>query len=92
MTTSTNIAQAPRRLLRLKQVLDRTGLPKSTIYSRISAGTFPKQVPVGCSVRWVESEIEAWIQALVDERDQHADAGGIDGGIVGEKPLPRLAA
>ncbi|MGY8563311.1 AlpA family transcriptional regulator [Paracidovorax citrulli] len=79
--TPVSITIGPRRLLRLKQVLDRTGLPKSTIYSRISAGTFPKQVPVGASVRWLESEVEEWIQLQVDARDQQATSGGIGGGI-----------
>ena len=92
MTNTTSIAQAPRRLLRLKQVLDRTGLPKSTMYSRISAGTFPKQVPVGASVRWLESEVEEWIQLQVDARDQQLASGGIDGGIGGDGAPPRLAA
>jgi len=92
MTSTTEITQAPRRLLRLKQVLDRTGLPKSTMYSRISAGTFPKQIPVGSSVRWLESEVEAWIKALVDERDHPGRSGGTDGGIDGDGDPPRLAA
>jgi prophage regulatory protein len=92
MTSTTSTAQAPRRLLRLKQVLDRTGLPKSTIYSRISAGTFPKQVPVGASVRWLESEVEEWIQLQVDARDQQATSGGIDRGIEGAQAPPRIAA
>lgn len=52
MSSTTEITQAPRRLLRLKQVLDRTGLPKSTMYSRISAGTFPKTDP-----RWVVGSV-----------------------------------
>lgn len=90
--TSTSVIQPPRRLLRLKQVLDRTGLPKSTIYSRISAGTFPKQVPVGASVRWLESEVEEWIQLQVDARDQQATSGGIGGGIEGANATPRFAA
>jgi len=51
MTSTNEATQEPRPLLRLRQVLDRTGLPKSTMYSRISAGTFPKQIPVGSSVR-----------------------------------------
>ncbi|WP_313243893.1 helix-turn-helix transcriptional regulator [Stenotrophomonas rhizophila] len=76
MSSTTEITQAPRRLLRLKQVLDRTGLPKSTMNSRISAGTFPKQIPVGSSVRWLESQVDAWIKALVDERDHPGQSGG----------------
>ncbi|OEZ02271.1 MULTISPECIES: AlpA family transcriptional regulator [Stenotrophomonas] len=92
MTSTTNIAQAPRRLLRLKQVLDRTGLPKSTMYSRISAGTFPKQVPVGASVRWLESEVEEWIQLQVHARDQQLESGGTSGGIGANDTHPPLAA
>ncbi|MBZ4241346.1 AlpA family phage regulatory protein, partial [Mycobacterium tuberculosis] len=49
----------PRRLLRRAEVMDRVGLSKSTLYSRISSGTFPKPVTLGSSVRWVESEVEA---------------------------------
>ncbi|WP_312327879.1 AlpA family transcriptional regulator [Stenotrophomonas sp.] len=92
MTDTSTIAPSPRRLLRLKQVLDRTGLPKSTMYSRISAGTFPKQVPVGASVRWLESEVEEWIQLQVDARDQQLGSGGSDGGIGGDSTPRPLAA
>lgn len=92
MNSTTSIAQAPRRLLRLKQVLDRTGLPKSTMYSRISTGTFPKQVPIGASVRWLESEVEEWIQSQVNARDQQLGSGGTGGGIDGDHSHPRLAA
>ncbi|WP_314102703.1 AlpA family phage regulatory protein [uncultured Stenotrophomonas sp.] len=86
------ITPAPRRLLRLKQVLDRTGLPKSALYSRISAGTFPRQIPLGASVRWLESEVEEWIQLQVDASDQQARNGGIAGGTVGASPPLPLAA
>lgn len=70
----------PRRLLRRAEVMDRVGLSKSTLYSRISAGTFPKPVALGSSVRWVESEVEAWILALVSERDHAVESGGTAGG------------
>lgn len=53
------------RLLRLREVKERTGLGKSTIYRKIAAGTFPKPVSVGGqSVRWRESDIGQWIAAL----------------------------
>ncbi|MGL4692382.1 MAG: helix-turn-helix transcriptional regulator [Stenotrophomonas maltophilia] len=42
----------PRRLLRRIEVQDRVGLSKSTLYSRISVGSFPKPVTLGSSVRW----------------------------------------
>jgi prophage regulatory protein len=55
------------RILRLKQVENRTGLKRSTIYNRISIGTFPKQISLGGnrSIGWVESEINDWIQQRI---------------------------
>ena len=52
--------------LRLPQVKSVTGLSKSTIYARISEGTFPKQIPLGPRlVVWVESDIQNWIAEQV---------------------------
>ena len=54
------------KLLRLPQVKATTGLSKSSIYARISEGTFPKQIPLGPRlVVWVESEIQNWISEQV---------------------------
>ena len=54
------------KLLRLPQVKASTGLSKSSIYARISEGTFPKQIPLGPRlVVWVESDIQNWIAEQV---------------------------
>ena len=54
------------KLLRLPQVKFITGLSKSSIYARISEGTFPKQIPLGPRlVVWVESDIQKWIAEQV---------------------------
>lgn len=82
----------PRRLLRRSEVQDRVGLSKSTLYSRISAGTFPKPVTLGSSVRWVEAEVEGWISERVSERDHAAESGGTAGGTGTEETIPPLAA
>lgn len=74
-------AVTPSRLLRRADVLARVGIAKSTLYLRISAGTFPKPVHLGSSVRWVESEIDSWIQDQMEQRDQTGEIGGMDGGI-----------
>jgi len=51
-----------QKLLRLPEVKATTGLSKSTIYSRITEGTFPKQIPLGPRLAvWVESDIQNWI-------------------------------
>ena len=58
--------KASEQLLRLPQVKSLTGLSKSTIYSRIAEGTFPKQIPIGPRlVVWVESDIQNWIAEQV---------------------------
>jgi len=54
------------KLIRLPQVKSTTGLSKSSIYARISEGTFPKQIPLGPRlVVWVESDIQNWIAEQV---------------------------
>jgi prophage regulatory protein len=58
------------RVMRLKEVLDTTGLSRSTIYKYIADGDFPKPVTLGerC-VGWVESEVYDWLLARIEERD-----------------------
>ena len=56
------MANFQQKLLRLPQVKTITGLSKSTIYSRISDHSFPKQIPLGSrTVVWLESDIQKWI-------------------------------
>ena len=51
------------KILRLKEVIDRTGLSRSTIYTEIAKDKFPKQVMLtgARSVGWHESSISNWI-------------------------------
>jgi prophage regulatory protein len=58
------------RILRQREVLARTGYSAMTLWRRERAGTFPHRVKLGPnSVGWVSTEIEAWIEARVAERD-----------------------
>ncbi|MBE1527877.1 prophage regulatory protein [Sphingopyxis sp. OAS728] len=51
-----------QRIIRLKTVLARTGLSRSTIYRMIGEGTFPRQVRIGIQATgWYESEVDQWI-------------------------------
>lgn len=53
-------------LIRLPEVIARTGLQRSSIYAAVQAGTFPAQIPLGeRAVGWDESEISAWIEARI---------------------------
>lgn len=50
------------RIIRLKDVLDRTGLTKSTLYRKVAEGTFPRQVPISThGTGWYESAVNRWI-------------------------------
>jgi len=71
MTTIPN-TQAPLKMLRLKQVLELTGLSRSTVYDLLDSKSprhdpsFPKQIKMTeCSVAWIESEILAWIESRI---------------------------
>jgi prophage regulatory protein len=49
-------------ILRLPAVKTSTGLSRSTIYLRVSQGTFPRPVSLGGrAVGWVEDEIQSWL-------------------------------
>ncbi|VVP61624.1 hypothetical protein PS870_06385 [Pseudomonas fluorescens] len=58
------------RIIRLKDVINSTGLARSTIYKYIADSTFPKPVSLGerC-VGWVEGEVHDWILARIEARD-----------------------
>lgn len=52
----------PDRIIRLKTVLSRTGLSRSTIYRKITEGTFPPQIRISVSgAGWRESDINRWV-------------------------------
>lgn len=52
------------RLLRLSDVLAMVGLGESTVYRKVKEKTFPAPLRLGTVVRWRESELIAWIDAL----------------------------
>ena len=54
------------RILRFPDVVNRTGLSKSTIYQRIRRDEFPAPVSLGVrAVGFVESEVDRWLAALL---------------------------
>ncbi|MDR5873793.1 AlpA family transcriptional regulator [Vreelandella gomseomensis] len=57
------------RLLRRKDVEQKTGKSRSAIYEGIRQGTFPAPVPIGGkSVAWLEEEVDSWIANCLEER------------------------
>jgi prophage regulatory protein len=62
-------AGGPKRMLRLRCVLDITGLGKTTIYQLQADGNFPMRVQLTAhSVAWVEEEVLAWLARRADAR------------------------
>jgi len=66
-------ANTPAQLLRLPEVMSRTGLGRSTIWNHVAHGRFPKQVKLSeRSSAWVASEVDQWINAKITRRDAMA--------------------
>ncbi len=53
---------AQTRIIRLKEVIRRVGLSRSSIYQFIRVGQFPRQIALGGrAVGWIEFDIDQWI-------------------------------
>ena len=64
-----------RKLIRIKSVLELTGLSKSYTYDLCNKGLFPKSVQLvqgGTSVAWVKMEVLDWINSRIKARDEVA--------------------
>ena len=60
------MASVPTRILRLRDVIDRTALSRSQIYRMVRSGLLPSPVFVCNKVSgWVEAELEAWLAECV---------------------------
>lgn len=52
------------RLIRLREVMGKTGLSKTSVYRMTDNGDFPLAVQLSkCSMAWKEHEIDAWIES-----------------------------
>ena len=69
----------PDRIIRLKTVLSRTGLSRSTIYRKIAEGTFPVQLKISTNgTGWHESDINRWVADPVSWRPKgQRDEGSV---------------
>jgi prophage regulatory protein len=59
---------ASRKLLDLRAVLQRVPVSRARLYQLIAAGEFPRQVRVGGRAFWLEHELNAWVDALAEQR------------------------
>jgi prophage regulatory protein len=77
---------SPKTILRLTDVLGRTGLSRATLYNRIAKGEFPHQVSLGGrAVGWLQGEVEDWINERTHLRSGLAKGiweSRVDDGVV----------
>ncbi|MDR3055844.1 MAG: AlpA family transcriptional regulator [Zoogloeaceae bacterium] len=60
---------------RLPAVKSKTGLSRSTIYLKVSNGEFPPPISLGArAVGWIESEIDAWLDAQIEKSRKGAQS------------------
>lgn len=59
------------KLIRIRAVMDLTGLSKAYIYVLSNRGVFPKKVRLTeRSSAWVHQEVVDWIKCRIEERDK----------------------
>ena len=72
-------SKSKNRLIRLPEVLSRTGFGRTSIYRKMDEGTFPKSLKLGGpledpdkfdsrAIAWIEDEVDQWIQDRIEER------------------------
>jgi prophage regulatory protein len=50
-----------------------TGLSRSTVYNRISEGSFPTPISLGGrAVGWIEAEIQGWLEDRIQASRQNS--------------------
>ncbi|WP_211130537.1 helix-turn-helix transcriptional regulator [Serratia surfactantfaciens] len=59
-----------RLIIKMPEVMRRTGNGKAWIYRLISQVRFPRSVKVGArAIAFLESEVDKWISRCIEERD-----------------------
>lgn len=65
MTTPTSLLND--KFVDMEFITELTGLTDKYFYKLIKDGRFPKQIKLGRSSRWLESEVEAWLQQRITD-------------------------
>jgi len=65
----------PARIIRLPEVMEKTGLSRSSVYLAISKGNFPKQIKLGDrSIGWSLERVDEWIdQCIASSKSSEGD-------------------
>lgn len=65
MTTDYNALND--QLVTMAFITELTGLPDKWFYKLIKDGEFPKPIKLDKSSRWLQSEVEAWLQQCINQ-------------------------
>ena len=61
------------RLIRLPEVMNKTGYGKAWIYRLINEVLFPKPIKIGTrAIAFIESEIDEWIVSAIERSRKNA--------------------
>ncbi|WP_234745725.1 helix-turn-helix transcriptional regulator [Burkholderia sp. WTPI3] len=61
--------QTALNILRMPQVMAKTGLSRGGVYFAMHNSGLPKPIPLGKRASgWIESELDAWIKSRADAR------------------------
>lgn len=57
------------RVMKLNEVINTTGLSRSSIYAYMLKGNFPKPIQLGPrAVAWIEDEVHKWLSDKISQR------------------------
>ncbi len=70
MSTTTDYRLLNDQFVDMAFITQLTGLTDKWFYKLIKLREFPKPIKLGRSSRWLQSEVEAWLQQRIDQSRQ----------------------
>ncbi|EGE9794885.1 AlpA family phage regulatory protein [Salmonella enterica] len=69
-TRNNNTRLLDDKMVDIKFITEFTGLTDKWFYKLISEGRFPEPIKLGRSSRWMQSEVEKWVQERIEASRQ----------------------
>ncbi|ECE4235543.1 AlpA family phage regulatory protein [Salmonella enterica] len=69
-TRNNNASLLNDKMVDMKFITEFTGLTDKWFYKLISEGRFPEPIKLGRSSRWMQSEVEKWVQERINASRQ----------------------
>ncbi|MBA5237126.1 AlpA family transcriptional regulator [Pectobacterium colocasium] len=70
MSTASDYSLLNDQFIDMTFITQLTGLTDKWFYKLIQLGEFPKPIKLGRSSRWLQSEVETWLQQRIDQSRQ----------------------